>query len=98
MVGWKIATLLLQLRVLRLGFLQDGNVGVGVFPEGEEIRAKDISVENGLLYLQPASASNLFQPPPLLILGPPISLSQHSLAARGMAHSFRNARSGLTFV
>ena len=24
---------LLQLRVLRLGFLQDGNVGVGVFPE-----------------------------------------------------------------
>jgi len=27
----------LQLRVLRLGFLQDGDVGVGVFPEGEEI-------------------------------------------------------------
>jgi hypothetical protein len=27
---------LLQLRVLRLGFLQDGNVGVGVFPEGEK--------------------------------------------------------------
>jgi hypothetical protein len=27
----------LQLCVLRLGFLQDGNVGVGVFPEGEEI-------------------------------------------------------------
>jgi hypothetical protein len=26
---------LLQLRVLRLGFLQDGDVGVGVFPEGE---------------------------------------------------------------
>jgi hypothetical protein len=26
----------LQLRVLRLGLLQDGNVGVGVFPEGEE--------------------------------------------------------------
>ena len=26
----------LQLRALRLGFLQDGNVGVGVFPEGEE--------------------------------------------------------------
>ena len=26
----------LQLRVLRLGFLQDGDVGVGVFPEGEE--------------------------------------------------------------
>jgi hypothetical protein len=29
--------LLLQLRVLRFGFLQDGDVGVGVFPEGEEI-------------------------------------------------------------
>jgi hypothetical protein len=28
---------LLQLRVLRLGLLQDGNVGVGVFPEGEKI-------------------------------------------------------------
>jgi hypothetical protein len=28
---------LLQLRVLRLGFLQDRDVGVGVFPEGEEI-------------------------------------------------------------
>jgi hypothetical protein len=27
----------LQRRVLRLGFLQDGDVGVGVFPEGEEI-------------------------------------------------------------
>jgi len=27
----------LQLCVLRLGFLQDGDVGVGIFPEGEEI-------------------------------------------------------------
>src|ERR1017187_2805461 len=27
---------LLQFRVLRLGFLQDGDVGVSVFPEGEE--------------------------------------------------------------
>ena len=27
----------LQLRILRLGFFQDGNVGVGVFPEREEI-------------------------------------------------------------
>jgi len=25
-----------QLRVLLLGFLEDGDVGVGVFPEGEE--------------------------------------------------------------
>src|SRR5260370_36673767 len=28
---------LLQLRVLRLGFLQDGDVLVGVFPRGEEV-------------------------------------------------------------
>ena len=28
---------LLQLRVFRLGFLQDGNVGVGVFPKGKEV-------------------------------------------------------------
>ena len=28
---------LLQLRVLRLGFFQDGDVGVGIFPEREEI-------------------------------------------------------------
>ena len=27
---------LLQLRILRLGLLQDGDVGVGVFPEREE--------------------------------------------------------------
>jgi hypothetical protein len=31
-----IATLLLQLRVLRFGFLQDRDVGFGVFPEGEK--------------------------------------------------------------
>ena len=34
---WKIATLLLQLRVLGFGFFQDEDVGVGVFPEGEEV-------------------------------------------------------------
>jgi hypothetical protein len=27
----------LQLRVLRLGLLQDGDVGIGVFPDGEEV-------------------------------------------------------------
>jgi len=35
MVG-RSPRLLLQLRVLRFGFFQDGDVGVGVFPEGEE--------------------------------------------------------------
>ena len=34
---WKTATLLLQLRILRLGFFPDGDIGVGVFPEGDEI-------------------------------------------------------------
>jgi|SRR6516162_8583939 hypothetical protein len=29
--------ILLQLRILRFGLLQDGNVGVGLLPEGEEI-------------------------------------------------------------
>jgi hypothetical protein len=28
---------LLQLRILRFGLLEDRDVGVGVFPEGEEI-------------------------------------------------------------
>jgi hypothetical protein len=28
---------LLELRVLGLGLLQDGDVGVGFFPEGEEV-------------------------------------------------------------
>ena len=27
----------LQLRVLGFGFFQNGNVGIGVFPEGEEV-------------------------------------------------------------
>ena len=33
---------LLQLRVLRLGFLHYGNVGVGVLPEGEEILVRTL--------------------------------------------------------
>jgi hypothetical protein len=28
---------LLQLRVLRLGFFQDGNIGIGVFPQRQEV-------------------------------------------------------------
>jgi hypothetical protein len=33
----QVSKTLLQLRVLRFGFLQDRDVGVGVFPEGEEV-------------------------------------------------------------
>ena len=46
-LGWKClreaweeeppAQRLLQLRVLRLGFLQDGNIRIGVFPQGEAV-------------------------------------------------------------
>jgi hypothetical protein len=32
-------TRLLQLRVFGFGLFQDGDVGIGVFPEGEEILA-----------------------------------------------------------
>jgi hypothetical protein len=35
--GGAILKALLQLRVLGFGFLQDGDVGIGVFPEREEI-------------------------------------------------------------
>ena len=33
------ASELLQLRVLGLGFFQDGNIGIGVFPEREGVLA-----------------------------------------------------------
>jgi hypothetical protein len=32
---------LLQLRVLRLGLLQDGDVGVGIFPKGKKVLIRD---------------------------------------------------------
>src|ERR1700680_4809874 len=35
--GRRARSRLLQLLVLRLGFFQDGNVGVGVFPEREDV-------------------------------------------------------------
>ena len=38
-----IALSLLQLCVLGLGFLQDGDVGVGVFPEGEEVLIRRVA-------------------------------------------------------
>jgi hypothetical protein len=37
LVSWDRRRHLLQLRVLGFGLLVDGNVGVGDFPEGEEI-------------------------------------------------------------
>jgi hypothetical protein len=35
--GGRIVSVLLQFRVLRFRFFQDGNIGVGVFPEREEV-------------------------------------------------------------
>jgi hypothetical protein len=51
--GWKIATLLMQLRVLRFGFLQDGNIRISIFPKrkgilvsGKRPTARKISVRS----------------------------------------------------
>jgi hypothetical protein len=46
------ASELLQLRVLRLGLLQDGNVGVGVFPEGEEVLVRPATTRGVTIYNQ----------------------------------------------
>ncbi len=35
---------LMQLPILRLGFLQDGDVGFGVFPEGEEVLGEGCTI------------------------------------------------------
>jgi hypothetical protein len=40
----RILVELLQLHVLRLGFFQDGDVRIGVFPEGEEILVRGAGV------------------------------------------------------
>jgi hypothetical protein len=38
---------LLQLRILRLGLLQDGDVGVGVFPRIKEVRLLSLALATG---------------------------------------------------
>src|SRR2546425_6335750 len=52
-------SLLLQLRVLRLGFLQDGDVGVGVFPEREEIILGGERPDAGGVAIRPLRGSRL---------------------------------------
>ncbi len=51
---------LLQFRVLLLGLLQDGDVGIGVFPEGEEVLVGSagfrVEPGQGLPRLQPLSS------------------------------------------
>ncbi len=46
----------LQLRVLRLGVLQDGDFGIGVFPEGEEILVSGAGL--GVVALESVGASD----------------------------------------
>jgi hypothetical protein len=45
------AEISLQLRVLGLGFLQDGDVGVGVFPERKEDLAASLRLLESILVL-----------------------------------------------
>src|SRR5437667_303588 len=52
-------SLLLQLRVLRLGFLQDGDVGVGVFPEREEVVVGGERSDAGGVGIRPLRGSRL---------------------------------------
>jgi len=50
---------LLQLRVLRFGFLQDWDVGVGVFPEGEEILVGGVRPDAGSVGIRSLRGSRL---------------------------------------
>jgi hypothetical protein len=61
---WKTACLdeLLQLRVLRLGFLQEGDVGVGVFPEGEEVFVGGERPDAGDIGIRPLRGSRASAP------------------------------------
>src|SRR2546427_4140743 len=52
-------SLLLQRRVLRLGFVQDGDVGVGVFPEPEEILVGGERPDAGGVGIRPLRGSRL---------------------------------------
>ena len=42
LLGARLAGLL-QLRVLRFGLLQDGNIGIGIFPERKEILVRSFA-------------------------------------------------------
>jgi hypothetical protein len=54
---------LLQLGVLGLGFFQDRDVGVGVFPEGEEILIRRVSASRVVLRGKGAGEAELGQGP-----------------------------------
>jgi hypothetical protein len=50
---------LLQLRILRLGFLQDWDVGVGVFPEREKVFVGSERPDAGGIRIRPSRCSRL---------------------------------------
>jgi hypothetical protein len=52
----------LQLCVLGLSLLQDGDVGVGVFPEGEEVLVSGASLGEGIAWERRRLACSLLLP------------------------------------
>jgi len=64
----------LQLRVFCLGFLQDGDVGVGVFPEGKEILVAAICIPQAKsAALEIPIENHRLKTAKTLVLIPPIS-------------------------
>jgi hypothetical protein len=53
--------MLLQLRVLGFGLLQDGDIGVGVFPEGKEILVARSGLDDFSLHGMSASEAEMRQ-------------------------------------
>ena len=49
----------MQLRVLGLGLFQDGDIGVGVFPEGEEVFVSGERTHSGGISIRPLRSSGL---------------------------------------
>jgi hypothetical protein len=56
---------LLQLRAHRLGFLQDGNVGIGILPENEEV----LICLAALIVVTCLASASLAQPKEQKVLG-----------------------------
>jgi hypothetical protein len=50
---------LLELRVLRLGLLQDGDIGIGVFPESQEISIGGERADAGSIGIRALRGSRL---------------------------------------
>jgi len=64
---------LLQLRILGLGFLQDGDVGGGVFPEGEDILISGAGLGGVALHRIGSQGQPWWRPGPTLKREPRLS-------------------------